>query len=529
MTHPRTIAELLDARSADADHVFFVWDDARLSFDQAEAASMRLAQGLLNAGVTKGTRVGLLYPNSVDYVIAFLAAARIGAVATPFSTFSTPSELLWLLRNADVEVLLSASGYRNRNFREVITEALAGVDIDRAPILTPEAPSLRSVFIASAGQNLGFDPVVERTGLAPQSLVRAAERAVTPADRLVIVHTSGSTSDPKGVVHTHGGVMDHIDVLVRLRDLKPTDVLFSSSPLFWVGGLVYSLLSTMAARSRLLGSGASQEGKVLDLLERERPNLCNGFASGVLATLHKDPTYASRDLSFIRAGNTYPLLAPEMRPKDPELRHNMLGTTETASVWLFDPDESDLPETLRGSFGKPVPGAELRIVDADTGRECAVGEPGEMWVRGPFLMEGYYGRERADVFTPDGWYRTGDVAYVNADGYVFFKGRNNDMIKTAGANVSPREVEIALREVTGGLTAYVVGLQDAARGQIVAAGVVGARPEDIDLDALKPKLSAKLSAYKLPRKVVALTDAEVPLLSSGKVNMRALTELIRDR
>jgi acyl-CoA synthetase (AMP-forming)/AMP-acid ligase II len=529
MTHPRTIAELLDARSGDADHVFFVWDDKRLSFGQAEAASMRLAQALLNAGVSKGSHVGLLYPNGVDYVIAFLAVTRIGAVAVPMSTFSTPSELLWLLRNADVEVLLSASGYRNRNFGQVIAEALPGVDIDRDPIFSPEAPCLRRVFVASAGADLGFGAVVARTDLADPSMIRAMGRATRPADRLVIVHTSGSTSDPKGVVHTQGGVMDHVDVLIGLRGLKPTDVLFSNSPLFWIGGLVYSLLCIMAARARLVGSGATEEGKVLDLLERERPNLCNGFASGVLATLPKDPTYATRDLSFIRGGNTIPLLAPDVRPADPELRHNMLGTTETASVWLLDPDESDQPERLRGSFGRPVPGAELRIVDPDTGRECGVGEVGEMWVRGPFLMEGYYGRQRSEVFTPDGWYRTGDLAHVNEDGYVFFKGRNNDMIKTAGANVSPREVEIALREVTGGLTSYVVGLQDAGRGQIVAAGIVGAKAEEVTPEALKPKLSAKLSAYKLPRKIVALTDADIPMLSSGKVNMRALTELIRDR
>jgi len=218
-----------------------------------------------------------------------------------------------------------------------------------------------------------------------------------------------------------------------------------------------------------------------------------------------------------------------VRPADPDLRHQMLGTTETASVWLTDPDESDLPERLRGSFGRPGPAAELRILDPDTGRECGVGEIGEMWIRGPFVMEGYYGRERAQVFTPDGWYRSGDLAYANEDGYVFFKGRNNDMIKSAGANVSPREVETALREVTGGLMTYVVGVEDPGRGQIVGAAIVGATDEDVRLETLKPKLAAKLSSYKLPRKIVSLAEAEVPMLSSGKVNMRALAELIRDR
>jgi acyl-CoA synthetase (AMP-forming)/AMP-acid ligase II len=527
-TSPRTIAELVNARArSDPQQAFLVWDDDRLTFADAEAHSARLAQALMSAGVAKGAHVGLLYPNGVDYALAFLAVTRIGAVAVPMSTFSTPSELLWLLRNADVEVLLSATGYRSRDFGRILGDAFPDTDLGVVPLFAPAAPSLRRVFVADAGPSRAFEGIVARSGLAAGAFVAAAELAVTPADRMVIVHTSGSTSDPKGVIHTHGGVLGHVANLNRVRDLKPSDVLFSPSPFFWIGGLVYSLLSVMQAGARLIGSSSADAGQVLDVIERERPNLCNGFAGGV-AHFPKDPGFAGRDLSFLRKGNMYPILPDDVRPADPDLRHQMLGATELASVFLTDPDESDLPERLRGSFGRPTPQMELRIVDPETGRECGADETGEMWVRAPFVMEGYYGRERGQVFTPDGWYRTGDLAYVDADGYVFFKGRNNDMIKTAGANVSPREVESALSAVTG-LTAYVVGVDDPGRGQIVAAGVVGAKPEDVSLDLLKPKLASKLSAYKLPRKVVALTQAEVPVLSSGKVNMRALMELIRDR
>jgi acyl-CoA synthetase (AMP-forming)/AMP-acid ligase II len=527
VTHPRTIAELLAAQSADApDQVFFVWDDERLTFAEADARSARLAQGLLNAGVSKGAHVGLLYPNGVDYVLAFLAVTRIGALACPMSTFSTPAELVWLMRNADMEMVLSAPGYRKRDFAEVLSQALPGVDIGGDPILTPEAPSLRRVYIAGAGDD--FEAVVARTGLERPGLVAAAGRAVTPADQMVIVHTSGSTSDPKGVVHTHGGVLDHTANLNRVRDLQPSDVLFSLSPFFWIGGLVYSLIAVMAAGARLVGSNAQAASDVLDLIERERPNLTNGFA-GAIAHIPKDPSFAGRDLSFIRKGNLFPILPDDVRPADPDLRHAMLGATETASVWLTDPDESDLPERLRGSFGRLAPGGELRIVDPETLQDVPQGEIGEMWVRGPFVMQGYYGRERGDTFTADGWYRTGDLAHMDAEGYVFFKGRNNDMIKTAGANVSPREVEAALREATGGLTSYVLGIPDPARGQIVAAALIAGPGEHYELEALKPQLAARLSAYKLPRKLVTLREAEVPILSSGKVDMRALAELVRER
>jgi acyl-CoA synthetase (AMP-forming)/AMP-acid ligase II len=530
MSEFHTIPELLAAQTAERpDQTFFVWDDARLTFAELDALSGRLAQALLKAGVGKGTQVGLFYPNGGDYVVAFTAVTRLGAVAVPMSTFSTPTELAWLLRNADVEVLLSAPGYRNRDFRQVFAEAFPGVDAEAAdgPLFIPEAPSLRRVYFSPGGKDYFFDGVAARTGLASAALVAAAGRAVTPSDRMVIVHTSGSTSDPKGVMHTHGGVLDHVANLNRLRDLTASDILFSPSPHFWIGGLVYSLICAMGAGARLIGSGSADAAKVLDFIERERPNMCNGFAGGV-AHFRNDPSFAGRDFSFLRKGNLYPIMPDDVRPADPDLRHQMLGATETASVFIYEFDETDQPERLRGSFGRVVTDGELRIVDPETLRECATGETGEMWVRGPFVMEGYYGRERGQVFTPDGWYRTGDLAYLNEDGFVFFKGRNNDMIKTAGANVSPREVESALAAVTGKLT-YVVGVQDAVRGQIVAAGVVGGEPEDVDLDRLKPKLAAKLSAFKIPRKVVSLAEAEIPVLSSGKVNMRALTELIRDR
>ena len=149
----------------------------------------------------------------------------------------------------------------------------------------------------------------------------------------------------------------------------------------------------------------------------------------------------------------------DVRPANPDLRHAMLGMTETGSVCLVSDDESDQPEHRRGSFGRPAPGFEATVVDPDTGATCGPGEPGELCLRGPFLMEGYYGRERHEVFDADGWYRTGDLVVVDADGFFYFKGRRGDMIKTSGANVSPREVEAAIRDLTG-LTAHVIGIAD---------------------------------------------------------------------
>jgi acyl-CoA synthetase (AMP-forming)/AMP-acid ligase II len=189
--------------------------------------------------------------------------------------------------------------------------------------------------------------------------------------------------------------------------------------------------------------------------------------------------------------------------------------TETGSVCLVSDDESDQPEHRRGSFGRPAPGFEAHV-----------SESGELWLRSPFLMEGYHGRERHEVFDAEGWYRTGDLIAVDADGFFHFHGRRGDVIKTNGANVSPREVEAAILAASG-LTAHVIGIPDPARGQLVVAALRVPAGQSVDLDALGMTLAARLSAYKLPRRFLLLGEDEVPLLASGKLDRPALEARFR--
>jgi acyl-CoA synthetase (AMP-forming)/AMP-acid ligase II len=300
-------------------------------------------------------------------------------------------------------------------------------------------------------------------------------------------------------------------------------VLFSNSPFFWIGGFAYGLLGTLVAGATLVCSNSRDSSEILDLIEVSRPTMVNGFAATV-AHLPKDPSFASRDLSSIQRGNLWPLLPADRQPADPELRHNMLGMTEAGSVCLVSADEGDQPEHRRGSFGLPAPGFEARIVDPDSGEICAPGVIGELRLRGPFLMEGYYGRAREDTFEPDGWYRTGDLFRTDEDGFFYFVGRHGDMIKTAGANVSPREVEAAILAETG-LVAHVVGVPDPVRGERVGAAIrIPPGRAEPDVDQLRRALRGRLSAYKVPQQFLLLTDADVPMLSSGKLDARALKE-----
>jgi acyl-CoA synthetase (AMP-forming)/AMP-acid ligase II len=215
----------------------------------------------------------------------------------------------------------------------------------------------------------------------------------------------------------------------------------------------------------------------------------------------------------------------DVRPADPELRHAMLGMTEAGSVCLASDDESEQPESRRGSFGRPVPGFEASVRHTDDGGECGSGEVGELWFRSPFLMEGYDGREHHEVFDRFGWFRTGDLVTVDDDGFFYFRGRANDMIKTAGANVSPSEVEAAILEVSG-LVAHVVGVEDHHRGQLVAALVCAPADAVVDLDDLGVRLRQRLSTYKVPRRIVVVPEDEVPMMSSGKLDLRALKKLL---
>jgi acyl-CoA synthetase (AMP-forming)/AMP-acid ligase II len=524
-----TLPVLIRLRSAErGHHILYVGDEERLSFLDADERSAAVSQYLLALGVGRGTRVGLIFPNSVEFIVFFLAAVRIGAVAVPLSTLATPDELRWQLANADVEILICVSAYRSRNFLEVLAETVPTLELDSAPpILSRDLPSLRRIIFrghpASASE-WSVDSLRTRGQATGEEFLRCAEAAVSPSDTAIIVHTSGSTNLPKGVLHTQGALVEHVRNLNAIRRFSSQDVLFSNAPFFWIGGLVYCLLGALDAGARLVCSTTPSAQETLDLLERERPTIVIGFPASV-AHLPKDPTYSRRDFSA-RRGNMPAVMAPDARPDDPQLRHNILGTTETASVYLIDADDGPLPESLRGSFGRPAPGFEVQIINSETGEVLPAGQIGEIRVRGPYVMEGYVGRERRETFEPDGWYRTGDLAYVNEDGFVFYKGRLGDMIKTAGANVSPREVENVISAITG-RPVHVLGIADADKGQVVVAAVVVERGARVDESGLRQQLKQKISSYKIPRRFLFLSETEVPMMSSGKLDKRRLAEMFR--
>ena len=487
-----TVAALLRRQTESRGlHPLLVCDTDRLSYADADSRSATLARGLVALGAGKGTHVGLLHPNGADFVIAMLAAARIGAVVVPFTTFATASELREQLVHSDVTIMLATSSYRGNDFRTRLAD------------IRDSVPLLRHVLI-----DTDPDEVID------DALLAALEADVDGSDPLAIVYTSGSTGAPKGAVHTHAALIGHQRNLNAVRGLTADDTLFCNSPFFWIGGFAFGLLATLIAGATLVCSNAADAADTLDLLEAEQPTVTNGFVAGI-AHLARHPSLATRDLSSMRRGNLYPIMAPDARPADPELRHNMLGMTEAGSVVLLSGDESDQPEHRRGSFGVPAPRFETRVDDH-----------GELYIRGPYVMQRYHKRSREECFDADGWFHTGDLVRTDADGFYYFVGRRGSMIKSAGANVSPAEVEKAFTRIGTGAPAYVLGIPDADRGQAVVAVI--ATDHDIDESALRHELKRELSAYKIPRRIVAVKPEQIPVLSSGKVDVKQLATVFDD-
>ena len=410
------------------DHDLVVLGERRLSYRDMEAESRRLARALLASGVGRGSRVGLLAPNGPEWLIGWMAAARIGALVVLLNTFHRARELGWALAHCRAEALLATDRYLSHDYGARLEQAVPGLaEQTREAIACDTHPSLRAVWMwgETAAQRSwagAIDDMLGRAERVPDEEFDAAAGAVEPQDPMVVIYTSGSTAEPKGVVHSHAAVIVHPFNLLQFRNLTASDVLYTPMPLFWVGGLSYTLVSAMHAGATVLFEERFEPGATLDLIERRRATHVIGWPHTAKA-LVEHPTFAGRDLSSIRGGSFDDLLPTHLRVSDPARRATSLGMTESLGPHSIEPLHEELPKGKEGSFGRSAPGIEHRIVDSGTGADLPAGETGEIWIRGYSLMLGLLGRDRAEVFEPGGWYRTGDSGRLDSDGHLYFEGR----------------------------------------------------------------------------------------------------------
>ena len=522
-TIPAMLAGLVAARGR---HDAIATVAETISYAQLDARSAEMARALLAAGAGKGARIALIAPDGIFWATAFLAALRIGALITCVSTMVTPKELAHILRNSDTQILLSARRFLSHDYARTLEAAFPTITT-AAPggLLIEDAPFLRAVWFDDA-EGLAWaqsiDSLRARADAVTPALLAAVEAQVAPGDDAVIVYTSGSTSLPKAVLHTQWNIARHPLELAKLFLIHPEDRMLPMLPAFWLGGM--AMFFQVLSQGATLVYPASPDLEVLvETIKALKVNRLNGWGDG-LTRLRKLAPERGIDIDAIVGLGPFRDERGELIP--PQFQSGMLGMSETFAPHSAEPLNFRMPADKPFCCGRPVNGYERRIVDPETGIEVPAGEIGELQLRGGALMSGMYKRRRSEVFTPDGFYPTGDLCRIDADDFLYFVARRNDMIKTRAANVSRLEVEAALNELPDVALAVVTGLDDAEFGQVVAAAVVpadGAAPSE---ESLRAALRESLSSYKVPRRIVFVSEGDIPRTATGKLKLHELGQLI---
>ncbi|MGV0643031.1 AMP-binding protein [Mycolicibacterium sp. XJ879] len=467
--------------------------DRKMSYAELDTATRELAAAFFEAGVGKGTRVGLIMPNSVEWVRVAMALTRIGAVLVPLSTLLAAPELGAQLHVASVQHLVTVEEFRGHRY------------LDDLSAVRADLPALQGVWTVSelpSGGNVGK--------------IDAVTAAVTPSDPLAIMFTSGSSGPPKGVIHSHGNALRAVRSGLVARCVDADTRLYLPMPFFWVGGFGSGILTALAAGATLVTEPIPRPETTLRLLERERVTLFRGWPEQAEA-LARQSGWVGADLSTLRPGSLEALLPAEHRA-EPGARAKLLGMTESFGPYCGYRADTDMPRSAWGSCGKPFEGMQVRIVDPDTGEPVPAGTIGMIQIRGPHVMRGIVRRSREDVFTADGYYPTGDLAHLDDDGFLFFHGRCDDMFKVSGATVYPSEVEQALRTIDGVDNACVTEVSGA-----VGAIVVG----NVTVDRLRTAARDRLSAFKVPSVWLLVdSDDDIPRKATGKVDVAHVRALL---
>ncbi|TAL03657.1 MAG: long-chain fatty acid--CoA ligase, partial [Rhodospirillaceae bacterium] len=498
---PHVPAFLAHCKAHWAEHEVLVLDACRLTYGAMEAKSAILARQLIASGVGKGSRVGLILPSDETFLITWMAVTRIGAVAVTLSTLSTSAEIERIVRHADLHMLFAAPRYLHHDYVARIEGAFPDITTGRVPYRLDAAPYLREVYFWGGPEVPSWATRVDlsREPAVGVAMLAAAEAQIHSSDPAGIIYTSGSTAEPKGVIHSQGSFVRQGMKLAVSFGYQNDERAYASMPFFWVGGLVTTAWCIMSLGATMLAS-AKTGAELLDFLERERTTAVVAWPH-ILRSLVADPSFSNRDWSAMRGGLLYEALPADKRSKDPTLMSNPIGMTETNGPYTIM--QRDMPEEQRGSVGPLMRGVEGRLVDTESGRVLALwadgdveadsgGQAGELQIRSDVMMLGMVKRERDDIFTPDGWYSTRDLCSFRR-GYLHYHGRADDLIKASGANVSPPEVESVLLKIPGVAAANVAGVPDRTRGNVVGAMIVPKPGATLDAEVIRREAAKSLS------------------------------------
>jgi fatty-acyl-CoA synthase len=510
-----------------------LFEGREISYRELERESRLLARALIGAGVVKGARLGVHMANRPEWIFAYYAAAMVGAVLVPVNTFATREELRHILRHGDVSLLLMQPTLLKHHFLEDLLKDYP--DIARgAPgrIRCDELPQLRGVHCLEIDAPRGgvetWGQLLAHGEGVSDSLLDACCAEVEPADDGIIIYTSGTTSLPKGVLHAQrAGVLQGW----RFKDMlvfDQEDRLYTTYPFFWTAGIAMSLNPTFAAGGCLLLQETFEPGAALDLIESERATAVHAWPHQMKA-MGEHESAARRDLSTVRKLDfTSPLAKLAGMEKDEYGTGGSYGLSETFTLASAIPCDAPFELRMRTS-GKPLPGMLVRIVDPETGERLGVGEEGEIAVKGPSFMRGYYKVVPENVLDEDGFFRTQDGGSLDADGYLHWTGRLSNIIKTGGANVSPVEIQHVLENHPDMKVGIPVGIEHPTLGEAVVLCAVPVEGATLDEEEVRGFLRKRLAAYKIPKRVLVFRADELSYTGNQKVQVAPLKAAALER
>ena len=493
----------------------------RWTYAELWERAIEVARALRAGGVGKDTRVGVLMTNRPEWVAAVFGTALAGGVAVTLSTFSTAPELDYLLRASAVSVLLFE--------RHVLSKDFAAMLAELEPVRYPFLRRLALVGDPAPGVET-WDEFLASGQREPRELVEATAAAAQPSDAAVLFFSSGSTSRPKGVLSAHRGVCIQMWRFRRMYGFSPGDHVrgWTANGFFWSGNFTMVLGSTLSSGGTLVLQSTFDAADALELMQAERVNFPFAWPHQ-WSLLESAPNWDRVDLSSVRFADAKTPIAhhPTVTGEWHEPGH-AYGNTETFTITTGYPAKTP-PEVHADSFGEALPGVTLKVVDPLSGDVVPRGEPGEIRVKGPTLMLGYIGTPLDETLDEQGFFPTGDGGYLDDVGRLYWQGRLTDIIKTGGANVSPREVDEALMEHPGVKVAQTVGVPHDTLGEVVVACVVPHDDAALDAGQLVAFLRERLASYKVPRQVLFFREDEVALTGTAKIKVGELRELAAAR
>ena len=487
------LSSLLERAAADQpDHIALRMDDLTLTYAQLREAAGRMSALLAARGVQPGDRVGIMLPNVPAFPISFYGALAADAVVVPMNPLLKSREIAYYLGDSGARVVLAwhaAAGEAAKGAADAGAEAIA--------VETPDLAGLLAEFAPAAG-----DP-----GRHDQ-------------DDAVILYTSGTTGRPKGAELTHAGLVRNAEITARtLLKNHAGDVTMGCLPLFHVFGLTCGLNATVAAAGTLTLLPRFDPAKALEIIQRDRVTIFEGVPTMYAAILHlpqADPAMAATLRVCVSGGASLPVeILRGFEEKFGCVILEGYGLSETSPVASFNhPDKVRKP----GSIGTPIDGVEMRLVD-DAGQTVPAGEIGEIAIRGHNVMKGYWNKPEATAEAiADGWFRTGDMARVDSDGYYYIVDRKKDLIIRGGYNVYPREIEEVLHEHPAVAEVAVIGIPHPDLGEEVGAAVALKPGASATPEELRAFARDRVAAYKYPRRVW-LVDS-LPKGPTGKILRR---------